>query len=401
MAEAENAAENRMAETESSAKRRMNENQLQIIQETMDWRGDVVRGATGKQADHRGDLYNRDSAYAKSGVADSEIPQANLKDLGLMWCKLKGDNAEELFQNVSKSVQSLPNVDPTVDIWAIMGNVYDHGNHCEFLVGMYEVEKQPILDFKRMSGDGFVMDGFYQQVKKKLKETKIIDAVEDDDADFDDYSDDFSDDAKDGEEEEDNLTSYGYLQLAYDVNIVSSWIEKIKVRHVEDQNHMMGLMAYNASDPTNLEIIVSKGGKNLKDLTITMLEESNNAALVRNTTELAKKVTSHPACQEHGYDEAFLQAIFSAMQWWVPNNGRKNKQKQTTSFEITESRETVNNLVQTIYNLKSIFSDDMIKEKVSKMDDKSKQNIINFLESKKESKTKAEDFLLHVLKQIE
>jgi len=391
MAEAENAAER---------KRRMNENQLQIIQETMDWRGDVVRGAAMKQADLRGDLYNRDAAYAKSGVADSEIPQANQKDLGLMWCKLKGDNAEELFQNVSKSVQSLPNVDPTVDIWAIMGNVYDHGNHCEFLVGMYEVEKQPVLDFKRMSGDGFVMDGFYQKVKKKLKETKIIDAVEDDDADFDDYSDDFEDDdAKDGEEE-DNLTSYGYLQLAYDVNIVASWIEKIKVRHVEDQNHMMGLMAYNASDPTNLEIIVSKGGENLKDLTVTMLEESNNAALVRNTSELAKKVTSHPKSKEHGYDEAFLQAIFTAMEYWVPNNGRKNKQKQTTSFEITESRETVNNLVQTIYNLKSIFSD-MLMEKVSNMEDKSKQNIINFLESKKESKTKAEDFLLHVLKQIE
>lgn len=396
MAEAEN-QENTM-EAENRGKRRMNQAQLQIMQDTVDWRGDVVRGVARNTVDHRGDLFNRERAYEKSGIADSNIPQASQKDLSLMYCKLKGENAEELFQNVSNTVQSLPNVDPTVDIWAIMGNVYDHGNHCEFLVGMYEVEKQPVLDFKRMSGDGFVMDGFYQKVKKTLKEKQIIDAVEDDDADFDDYSDDFSEEAKDGEEDGDHLTSYGYLQLAYDENIVTSWIAKIEVRHVEDQNHMMGLMAYNASDPTNLEIIVSKGGEKLKNLTIKMLEESNNAALVRNTTELAKKVTSHEKCKEHGYDEAYLNAVFSAMQWWVPNNGRKSK-KHTTSFEITESRETVNNLIQTIYNLKSIFSEDIIKEKASRMDIEQKKNVISFLEGK-ESKTKADDFLLHILKQI-
>jgi len=376
----------------------MNQRELQIIYETMDWRNrEVHRGAAKGVVNHRGNLYDREQAYEKPGVADSKIPQATQNELSLMWCKLNGDNAEEIFQNVSNTVESLPNVDPTIDIWAIMGNVYDHGNHCEFLVGMYEVEKQPVLDFKRMSGDGFVMDGFYQKVKKTLRERKIIDAEDDDDDIFEvDYSDDLSDeDAK----EEDNLNSYGYLQLKYDENIVPSWIEKIKVRHVEDKNHMMGLMAYNASDETNLEIIVRKGGKNLKDLTVEMLVESNNAALVRNTTELLKKVTSHEKCKEHGYDDAFLEAIFEAMRWWVPNNGRKNKMKQSSSFEITESRETVNNLVQTIHNLKSIFSDEAISQKAGKLEDEQRQNIIAFLDSKK-TKSEADDFLLHILRQL-
>jgi len=392
-----------MAEAEN--KRKMNEEELQIIHETMDWRNDTFRGARKEVVRHSGAMFDRKQAYGKPNMGDQKIPQASQKDLSLMWCKLVGENARDLFNNVSNTVESLPNVDPTVDIWSIMGNVYSHGNHCEFLVGMYEVESQPVLDFKRMSGDGFVMDGFYQKVKKTLKDQKIIDAVEDDDDAFD-YSDDFDSDefdsgeAKDGEEDEDNLTSYGYLQLAYDKNIVTSWIEKIKVRHVEDQNHMMGLMAYNASDPNNLEIIVNKGGKNLKELTIKMLEESNNAALVRNTTELAKKVTSHPQHTEHGYDEAFLKAVFDAMQWWVPNNGRKNSNK-TTSFVITESRETVNNLVETIHNLKSIFSEDVIKQKAALMDVENRKHIIAFLDNKKaESKTEADDFLLHILKQI-
>jgi len=389
-----------MAEAENKGKRKMNEQELQIIHETMDWRGDVVRGAQKEVFKHSGSMFDRKQAYGKPNMGDQKIPQASQKDLSLMWCKLVGENARELFNNVSNTVESLPHVDPTVDIWSIMGNVYSHGNHCEFLVGMYEVESQPVLDFKRMSGDGFVMDGFYQKVKKTLKDKKIIDAVEDDDDAFD-YSDEFdSDEAKDGEEEdEDNLTSYGYLQLAYDKNIVTSWIEKIKVRHVEDQNHMMGLMAYNASDPSNLDIIVNKGGKNLKELTIKMLEESNNAALVRNTTELAKKVTAHPKHTEHGYDEAFLTAVFSAMKWWVPNNGRKNSNK-STSFEITESRETVNNLVETIHNLKSIFSEDVIKQKAALMEAEQTKNIIAFLDKKEESKTPADDFLLHILKQI-
>jgi len=386
-----------MAEAEKSGKRLMNEEQLQMINETLGWRDNVHRGATKGAVDNRGNFYHQKQAYQKSGIEDSKIPQARQKDLSLMWCKLNGENAEELFQNVSKTVESLPNVDPTIDIWAILGNVYDHGNHCEFLVGMYEVENQPVLDFKRMSGDGFVMDGFYQKVKKTLKDQKIIDQVEDDDDVFEDYSDGFSDEEK--EEEEDNLSSYGYLQLAYDENIVNSWIEKIKVRHVEDQNHMMGLMAYNASDPANLNIIVSKGGQSLKDLTINLLEQSNNAALVRNTTELAKKVTGHESFKEHGYDEAFLKAIFDAMQHWVPNNGRKNE-KQTTSFEITESRETINNLVQTIYNLKSIFSDETVAETASCMEVDQRKNVITFLENKKE-KSQAVDFLLHILKQLE
>merc|ERR1719219_2317749 len=282
---------------------------------------------------------------------------------------------------------------------SIMGNVYDHGNHCEFLLGMYQVEEQPVLDFKRMSGDGFVMDTFYHSVLKKLgaEQPQLIDPISDDDADFNDYSDDESEEVK---SEDDQLTSYGYLQLSYDENLVTSWIEKIKTRHVEDKNHMMGLMAYNALHEENLEIIVRKGGKDLRDLTKLLFEESNSAALVRNTSALVKAVTSVDASKEHGYDEAFVESVFEAMHYWVPNNGRKNKQNASATFEITESREPVTSLVDTLFNLKNFVDSDAISEKAAKLKEDQKANIIAFLE-KSQKKTDPAEYLLHILNTTE
>jgi predicted Zn-dependent protease with MMP-like domain len=285
------------------------------------------------------------------------------------------------------------------DLWAMMGNVYDHGNYCEFLLGMYKVEEKPVLDFKRMSGDGFVMDTFYRNVIQELLKanSELIVDVEEDDGDdvFEDYSDDETED--DGRDSEGaDLTSYGYLQLSYDESLVTSWIEKIETRHVEDKNHMMGLMAYNALHEENLEIIVRKGGKNLRDLTKLLFEESNSAALVRNTSALVKAVTSVEASKEHGYDAAFVESVFEAMHYWVPNNGRKNKQNASATFEITESRETVTNLVDTLFNLKNFVDSDAISEKAAKLKEDQKANIIAFLEQP-QKKTDPAEYLLHIL----
>lgn len=377
-----------------------------MIHSTLDWRPDVHRGATAVDSadDFRAELFNRNQGFNKSGPGSSGIPTLRKSDLSLMHCKLNGDiDANQMWKDVSGMVDKLPNVDPMKDLWAMMGNVYDHGNYCEFLMGMYEVENEPVLDFKRMSGDGFVMDGFFRAVKKSLVDAGkdlIIDVEEDDgDGDFDDYSDDESD--EDGKDSEENahLSSYGYLQLSYDENLVPSWIEKIKTRHVEDKNHMMGLMAYNSSHKENLEIIVRKGGKDLRNLSKLLLLESASAALVRNTSALVSTVTSVDECAEDGYDEEFVEAVFDAMHYWVPNNGRKNQQKATASFEITESRETVNNLVKTLFNLKKFVSVEQITAKAALLKDEQKSNIVAYL--KKQASTDPVNFLLHVLENAE
>lgn len=381
----------------------MSQEELEIIHSTLDWRPEVHRGAAAADSvdDYRGDIFNRDQGFQKSGPENTRIPTLRPSELSLMHCHLNDSlNMEDMWKDVSGTVFSLPNIDPMEDMWAMMGNVYDHGNHCEFLLGMYKVEEKPVLDFKRMSGDGFVMDTFYRMVLRSLMETNselIVDVEEDDGDDvFDDYSDDETeDDGRDSEGVVDHLTSYGYLQLSYDENLVSSWIEKIKTRHVEDKNHMMGLMAYNASHKENLEIIVRKGGKDLRDLTKLLFEESNSAALVRNTSALVAEVTSVDASKEHGYDEAFVESVFEAMHYWVPNNGRKNKQNASATFEITESRETVENLVKTLFNLKNFVADDAIIDKADKLKEDQKKHIIDFLELQK--KTDPVEYLLHIL----
>jgi len=385
-----------------STRRQMSPEELEIIQSTLDWRPEVHRGAAAADSieDFRGDIFNRDQQYQKSGSENTRIPTLRPSELSLMHCNLNDSlNMEDLWRDVSGTVKGLRNVDPMEDLWSMMGNVYDHGNYCEFLLGMYKVEEKPVLDFKRMSGDGFVMDTFYRNVIQELLKanSELIVDVEEDDGDdvFEDYSDDETED--DGRDSEGaDLTSYGYLQLSYDENLVTSWIEKIETRHVEDKNHMMGLMAYNALHEENLEIIVRKGGKNLRDLTKLMFEESNSAALVRNTSALVKAVTSVEASKEHGYDEAFVESVFEAMHYWVPNNGRKNKQNASATFEITESRETVTNLVDTLFNLKNFVDSDAISEKAAKLKEDQKANIIAFLEQP-QKKTDPAEYLLHIL----
>jgi len=389
-----------------STRRQMSPEELEIIHSTLDWRPEVHRGAAAADSieDFRGDIFNRDQEYQKSGPENNKIPTLRPSELSLMHCNLNDSmNMEKMWEDVSGTVKGLRDVDPMEDLWAMMGNVYDHGNYCEFLLGMYKVEEKPVLDFKRMSGDGFVMDTFYRNVIQELLKanSELIVDVEEDDGDdvFEDYSDDETED--DGRDSEGaDLTSYGYLQLSYDENLVTSWIEKIKTRHVEDKNHMMGLMAYNALHEENLEIIVRKGGKDLRDLTKLLFEESNSAALVRNTSALVKAVTSVDASKEHGYDEAFVESVFEAMHYWVPNNGRKNKQNASATFEITESRETVTNLVDTLFNLKNFVDSDAISAKAGKLKEDQKANIIAFLE-KSQKKTDPAEYLLHILNTTE
>merc|ERR1719362_2485333 len=115
-----------------------------------------------------------------------------------------------------------------------IGNFFYHGNHCEFLMAMYITQQnEPLLDFRRMSGDGFVMDAFFREVKDLLHEFTISPVEDGDEEDtFDDYSDDETDLSKSvttniGE----LLKNGGFLQLQYDKNVVNNWLEKIGKGH--------------------------------------------------------------------------------------------------------------------------------------------------------------------------
>jgi len=410
-----------MAESAANEKKRnkLDHENLKLVhmtQELQSWKDDVTRGAAkgatrglaANAEDYLGSAFDGDMHYGKTPSAvKQKLPDATEKDLGLMNLTSKIGDSKEFFNGVVKVVTNLKNCDVTVQDWIAFGNKFNQGKHVEFLLSCYGVGKETKIDLKRMSGNGFVIAELFTEVKNQLKKEDLIIAVEEDSVDFA-YDDD---DDSDSGDPDDNLAN-GYLQLQYDVKIVQAWIEKIQNRHVEDQIHMVGLMAFNASNKQNLDIIVTEGGKKLKALFINKFENSNIAALVRFTSELAKYVTGHPDCKDHGYDEDFLVATLDTVKFWIPGKkvgssfSEKNRQ-QSTKFEVTESRETVMNLIQVIYNLgetMKIFPVQTIVGLAKSRLEKKKYNrspkddILRFLETRED--TAAVAYFRHILKQI-
>jgi len=407
-----------MAES-AKTRRKLDEDNFELWRYTYkkdgDWRDKVTRGATrGAYAtdsvnpeEYYGNAFDgAKGAYGKeANRSELKLPEATLKDLGLMNFCSKLDDPKEFFERVVATVSSLKNLDLTVREWNIFGNKYVQGRSVEYLMAFYAVGEETRLDMKRMAADGFAMADFFSEVKNQLKKENLIIAKEEESVDFD-YDEDSDDDSGDDE----NLDR-GYLQLKYDPSIVRAWIQKIQNRHVEDQLHMLGLMAYNASNKQNLEIIVNKGGQNLKAMFINKFENSNIAALVRFTSELAKHVTGHPDCVNHGYDEVFLVAALDTLKFWCPKPrgssfSEKNRQ-QSTKFEVTESRETVMNLIQVIYNLgetMKIYPMETIVEKAKARLEKKKYNrspkddILKFLNA--QADTTPVSYFRHILKQF-
>lgn len=404
-----------MAEPAAKNRRMLNEQNLRLVKlkrDQIDWRGNVDRGAMprGLRANTHevfGSPFEDLSSYEKHATRSEEkLPEATEKDLGLMNLASKLDDPKEFFKKASENIESLPHVDLTVQGWNMFGNKYLQGRYVEFLIACCGVGDETRLDLKRMCGDGFVCASFFTEVKNQLKKSDLINAPEEDSVEFA-YSEDDDDDSG---SEDDNLDN-GYLQLAYDPNIVLAWIGKIQTRHSEDQLHMLGLMAYNASNKQNLDIIVKKGGNKLKALFTNKYENSNIAALVRFTSELAKHVTGHEDCKNHGYDKDFLIATFDCAKFWTPGRASSPAEKdrpQSTKFEVTESKETVLNLIQTIYNLgelHKIFSEETIvgvaKARLEKRNYKktsAKDDILAFLEN--QGNSKPVEYFRHILKQI-
>lgn len=353
------------------------------------------------------DTYGKYPGSKSAGRAKNlTVPTATPNDLSLMNLHSLLTDAEELHDQVHDAIKNLEDCDLTELPFATLGVKYDQGSFVEFLVGCFDVNGELFIDMKRMYGCGFKMSKFFTELKSKLEERGVVDRTEEDsESDFE-----YSASEDDSGAEDDEILTDGYLQLQYDPSMISSWIKKIAERHDEDQMHMAGMMAHNASNKRNLDIIVTQGGTKLKDLLVNKLENSNIAPLVKMTAELAKHVTSHQECKNYGYgEEHFLLSIFDAIKYWHPGKDALSKNRQQSpKFEVTESRETVMNLVQTIYNLgeamKIFPKETLVKiarerlEKKPNKKDSPKDTIMRFLE--KQEQTKAVMYVLDILSQI-
>jgi len=372
---------------EAHERQQLSPEEQRVFDEFNRYEEDVHRGVPAVDT---ADMFQPDmqrKTFQKSAPSDGPrvvkaCPQRKQEDVGLMNLELQvNQSAEATWEQVVNMFTRLQNCDPMVETYSMMGNYYVRGTFCEFLVGMFQVDgSKKVLDFKRMSGSGFVLDSFFRTSKEGLQADGLINK-EDEDDDGDAVWDDGV--YSDGSDDE-GMDTYGFLQFSYDPSLVTSWIEKIKVRHVEDKNHIMGLLAYNANNDKNLEIIVREGGTNLRDMCLLQFEESNSAALVRNTAALVAKVTTVPEAKNHGYDADFVTTVMYTIVDWCPKphvrklNGRSN-------FEISESRETVMFLLEFLENVKEWVGEDVILEKASALKPEDRAMINNFLQKRADS----------------
>jgi len=360
----------------------------------------IFRGAQSTIPDlHLGSQFDEGShqQYKKERTPPS-LPKANNKDLSLMNLTSKMEDPVAFFRTVADAVKSVKNCDVTERDWILLGNDYRQGKHAEFLIAQYQVGEDIKIDFKRMFGSGFTFSELFSDVKNLLKLKDAIVAEKEPELDFK-----YSDEEDSGDNDEDHL-AYGYLHLSYEPTIVKSWLRKIETRHIEDQTHLLGILGHNASNKENLDIIVSQGGKKLRDLFTAKFERTNIAAIAYYTSLLAKHVTGHPgnAQWRDAYDEQFLQAIFCTMKYWLPgkpklSSSEKNRQS-TTKFEVTESKQTIMNLIQVIYNLGEVTEFFTVEEfaaaakvRLVKPKQKSKKaaardDVLRFLEKQEETK---------------
>jgi len=373
-----------MADTNAKG-RPMTQAEKQFFQGDQEWnhRGMAHKGMS--QAQNLQD--NLKDSIQEKPSEPGKLPQLRKQELSLMNCELaNGNDPAETWQSVQDVVEKMQSTDPLflADQKLAIGNFYQSGNFCEFHVGLFQsVETQKhLLDFKRMSGDGFVMDSFFRTVRNSIKvENPDLLSMEcdtdggdtEDLVVFDDYSD--SDD--ENESDDDSMAQFlqigGPLNLKYDPNLVNTWIEDVETRHIEDRNHRMGLMAHNAQTPENRAIIIEQGGQRLQALIRTIFSDNNNAALCRNTSVLLREMS-----KVVDLGEDMINCIFEALVFWVPGNSRRK------GFQVTESRETVMNLACVLHELVSrdVWTVDNLRErgkKNSNVDEGASETIKEFL----------------------
>jgi len=301
---------------------------------------DIGQGPYRAAHSHVEQSYEEDFRADPSGkkapqVQELPIPTIRPKEVSLMNLPLQTSD----FAQLVEAIEPLPQMDPMFDLQGrrAIGNYFFHGNHCEFLMAMYVTEAQePLLDFRRMSGDGFVMDAFFREVKNLLeKHEYTVSPTEDVDDEeeshtFNDYSEDETETVTEANDIGELLKNGGFLQLQYDKMVVNNWLDKIGKGHIQDKNYLMGLLAHNSKHDSNREIIISQGGAGLLSCLEKELTTTESAAMIRNAALLTKEVLPHMDFQPD-----FVKYLLFAMGHWVPGN----RHKQT--LEVTESREAV------------------------------------------------------------
>lgn len=284
----------------------------------------------------------------------SSIPSMRPEERSIMSIQVK--NNSELWAALTETLNKMDNTDVQFQEGQkrVLGNHYQYGKNCHFLCALFQLESkendnEQVLDFRRLAGNGFTMDNFYQNVRSECSKKGLMDANEmesDDDEDGFEFSD---------EESTDNqnlffLTPNAYLQLSFDPEVVTSWVKKISPEansFIEETDHVLGLMAYNVENEENLKIIAETGGHELIEALKHKLQSKKDAftdaAIVRNSSVIVRIFANNNLLDVS--DTKLIESIVWAMKDWSPES-RKGKW-----MSLNVSKETVSSLADALWCL--------------------------------------------------
>lgn len=319
--------------------------------------------------------------FVKKNNADSDVhseakltlPILEESSLSLLHFAMLSLNADKVWTVVLGVLRSMAGVDPifSKQTRRVFGNFYHNSTFCEFLLTLCETPgKGLILDCRRLRGDAFAMDDLFTILETNLVKEKL---VQGDESDFEDYED-FDDEIMDFDFQNDvSLSMQGFLQLSEDPFLVQQWMHKLQHYSLDDQNHVMGLIAHNCQDESNREILL-KDIENLIGCLSSIFERSTDAALIRNGAVIL--ATLAPYIE---FNANLMKVCVQALTTWAP------KQIEPTNLAITESPETIVHLCRFLFT----FADSGVAELVAGCPDKARHSIRNVLEMKGETRALA------------
>lgn len=243
----------------------------------------------------------------------------------------------DLWNACLKYFEEAENLDPEINETAKLayGHFYDAPRECKFMAGVYKMQESDassVVDFKRLSGDAFLMQDFFKMIGPELAREGVVDLEDDEEEDSSSFE--FSDEDMDGFDFMDPHKSY--LEFQYDDGLLSMWVERFEQSTMEDKDYVMNMMSFNAEHEGNRAYMIEKVGDALVKLIKVQLMESkewNTAPITRNTCMLLKNL--YPSDIE--IDDDMIKAIFNTMKLWCPSGNTSGK----AIGEVRESRQSM------------------------------------------------------------
>lgn len=157
----------------------------------------------------------------------------------------------------------------------------------EFNLLQQQNTETKILQLRRLQGDAFLMETFFQRLKTDLEKAGHCEAEEMEE-DFDDLDELFQSDS--------GIELPNYLNLSFDPEIVNMWCMELAGQHFENIVQILLLLAYNAENAANLEIFLRQK-QQIVDALFGLLKCKENCTSLPVARSIAKVLCQ--LCSHH------------------------------------------------------------------------------------------------------